>query len=137
MEGTFERSKRISLWRPPYSLMSATLSSRIRLKVQSVKAVKDMDGREGYQIDFVEVRQRPPMVMMTPTEVPKEISQMVVQISKSVQRAMPGGESKEYELRKLTVILTADELEAFRLKPYPNQMYELTITDGALYFKEI
>ncbi|MCW3992910.1 MAG: arcadin 1 [Candidatus Bathyarchaeota archaeon] len=117
--------------------MSASLSSRIRLKVQSVKAVKDMDGREGYQIDFVEVRQRPPMVMMTPTEVPKEISQMVVQISKSVQRAMPGGESKEYELRKLTVILTADELEAFRLKPYPNQMYELTITDGALYFKEI
>lgn len=117
--------------------MSATLSSRIRLKVQSVKAVKDMEGREGFQIDFVEVRQRPPMVMMTPTEVPEEISQMVVQISKSVQRALPGGESKDYELRKLTVILTAEELEAFRLKPYPNQMYELTITDGALYFKEI
>jgi hypothetical protein len=117
--------------------MSATLSSRIRLKVQSVKAVKDMEGREGYQIDFVEVRQRPPMVMMTPTEVPKEISQMVVQISKSVQRALPGGESKEYELRKLTVIMTAEELEAFRLKPYPNQMYELNITDGALYFKEV
>jgi len=117
--------------------MSASLSSRIRLKVQSVKAVKDMDGREGYQIDFVEVRQRPPMVMMTPTEVPQEISQMVVQISKSVQRVLPGGESKEYELRKLTVILTADELEAFRLKPYPNQIYELTITDGALYFKEV
>lgn len=117
--------------------MSATISSKINVKVQSVKAVKDVEKREGYQIDFVEVRQRPPMMIATPTEIPEEISQMVVQISKGVQKVLPGGDSKQYELRKLTVILTAEELEAFRLKPYPNQMYELTITDGALYFKEI
>ena len=112
------------------------LSSRIRLKVQSVKSMKDVEGREGYQIDFVEVRQRPPMVTMTPTEIPEEISQMVVQISKGMQRALPGGDAKEYELRKLTMVMTAEELEAFNLKPYPNQMYELTITEGALHFKE-
>jgi hypothetical protein len=113
------------------------LSSKIKLKVQSVKAVKDVENREGYQIDFVEVRQRPPVMMMTPTELPEEIGQMVVQISKGVQKVMPGGDSKEYELRKLTMVMTAEELEAFNLKPYPNQMYELTITDGALHFKEI
>ena len=113
------------------------LSSRIRLKVQSVKSMKDVEGREGYQIDFVEVRQRPPMGTMTPTEIPEEISQMVVQISKGMQRALPGGDAKEYELRKLTLILTAEELEAFRLKPYPNQLYELTISDGSLSFKEV
>lgn len=113
------------------------ISSKIRLKVQSVKAVKDVEKRESYQIDFVEVRQRPPMVMMTPTELPEEIGQMVVQITKGVQRVLPGGDAKEYELRKLTMILTADELEAFKLKPYPNQFYELTITDGALVFKEV
>jgi len=65
------------------------LSSRIRIKVQSVKAIKDRESREGYQIDFVEIRQRPPMVTMTPTEVPEEISQMVVQISKGVQWNAP------------------------------------------------
>ncbi len=113
------------------------ISSKIRLKVQSVKAVKDVEKRESYQIDFVEIRQRPPMVMMTPPEVPEEIGQMVVQISKGVQRVLPGGDAKEYEVRKLTMILTAEELEAFKLKPYPNQVYELTITEGALYFKEI
>ena len=113
------------------------LSSRIKLKVQSVKSVKDVEGREGFQIEFVEVRQRPPMLTMTPTEIPEEISQMVVQITKGVQKVLPGGGSKEYELRKLTLILTAEELEAFRLKPYPNQLYELTITDGVLSFKEI
>ena len=112
------------------------LSSRIKLKVQSVKSVKDVEGREGFQIEFVEVRQRPPMLTMTPTEIPEEISQMVVQITKGVQKVLPGGGSKEYELRKLTLILTAEELEAFRLKPYPNQLYELTITDGVLSFKE-
>ena len=113
------------------------LSSRIRLKVQSVKSMKDVESREGYQIDFVEVRQRPPMVTMTPTELPEEISQMVVQITKGVQKVMPGGDAKEYELRKLTLIMTMEELEAFRLKPYPNQLYELTISDGVLSFKEI
>jgi hypothetical protein len=113
------------------------ISSRIRLKVQSVKSVKDVERREGYQIDFVEVRQRPPMVTMTPTELPEEISQMVVQITKGVQKVMPGGDAKEYELRKLTLILTAEELEAFRLRPYPNALYELTISDGVLSFSEI
>jgi len=113
------------------------ISSKIRLKVQSVKAVKDVEKRESYQIDFVEVRMRPPMVMMTPTELPEEIGQMVVQITKGVQRVLPGGDAKEYELRKLTLVLTAEELEAFRLRPYPNQMYELTITDGTLHFTEV
>lgn len=112
------------------------LSAQIRLKVQSVKSVKDVEGREGFQIDFVEIRQRPPMVTMTPTEIPEEISQMVVQITKGVQKILPGGDAKEYVLRKLTLILTAEELEAFRLKPYPNQLYELTISDGMLSFSE-
>ena len=113
------------------------LSSRIKIKVQSVKATKDIEGRDGFQIEFVEVRPRPPLVTMTPTELPAEISQMVVQITKGVQRVMPGGNSKEYELKKLTLILTAEELEAFRLKPYPNQLYELSISDGTFAFREI
>ena len=113
------------------------LSSTIKVKVQSVKSLRDIEAREGYQIDFVEVRSRPPMMTMTPTELPQEISQMVVQITKGVQKVMPGGDSKEYELRKMTLILTAEELEAFNLKPYPNQLYELTITNGSFSFKEI
>ena len=112
------------------------LNSRIRIKVQSVKSIKDVEGLEGYQIDFVEVRSRPPMVTMTPTEMPDELSQMVVQISRSVQKVIPGGNSREYELKKLTLILTAEELESFDLKPYPNQLYELTISEGSLKFKE-
>jgi hypothetical protein len=113
------------------------LSSTIKVKVQSVKAIRDVEARESFQIDFVEVRIRPPMMTMTPTELPQEISQMVVQITKGVQRVMPGGDAKEYELRKLTLILTAEELEAFNLKPYPNQLYELTISNGSFSFKEI
>jgi len=118
-------------------MVSEMLRSRIRLKVHSVKSMKDVEGREGYQIDFVEVRQRPPIVSMTPTEFPAEISQMVVQISKGMQKVLPGGDAKEYELRKLTMIITAEELEAFKLKPYPNQLYELTISEGNLSFTEI
>ena len=112
------------------------ISSRIRLKVQSVRSVKDPEGRECFQIDFVEVRQKPPMVMMSNPEVPEEIGQMVVQITKGFQNIMPGAASTDYEQQKLTLILTSEELESFKLKPYPNQMYELTISDGVLQFTE-
>ena len=112
------------------------ISSKIRVKVQSVRSVKDPEGRECFQIDFVEVRQRPPVVMMTNPDVPDEISQMIVQVTKSFQGAIPGM-GKEYEQMKLTLILTGEEIESFRLKPYPNQLYELTITDGALNFAEV
>ena len=96
------------------------ISSRIKIKVQSVKSVKDMEGRECFQIDFVEVRQRPPVMMMTNPDVPN---------------VMPGM-GKDYEQMKLTLILTGEELESFRLKPYPNMLYELSITDGTLNFTE-
>ena len=102
-----------------------------------MKAIRDVEARDGFQIDFVEVRIRPPMMTMTPTELPQEISHMVVQITKGVQRVMPGGNAREYELRKLTFVLTAEELESFNLKPYPNQLYELTISNGSFSFKEI
>jgi hypothetical protein len=113
------------------------ISSRIRLKVQSVKSVKDPEGRECFQIEFTEVRQRPPVMMVSNPEVPDEIGQMVVQVTKSFQNMMPGMGSKEYELSKLTLILTEDELESFKLRPYPNQLYELTISDGTLAFAEV
>lgn len=109
----------------------------IRLKVSSVKAIRDAEMRESYQIEFVEVREKPPMVMMTPQEVPKEVSDMMVEISRGVQRMIPGSQQKQYEMKKMTLILTAEELEFFKLKPYPNQIYELTITEGTLNFKEI
>ena len=122
--------------RNPHS-WRALLTVKIKLKVQSVRAIRDPEGRECYQIDFVEIRPKPPMMIVTPQEIPEEIGQMVIQISKGLQRVLPGADVKEYEVRKLTLILTHEELEAFNLKPYPNQLYELTITDGTLHFKPL
>lgn len=119
------------------NLLYKMISSKIKLKVQSVKAVKDPENREAFQIDFVEVRTKPPMVMMSNPEVPEEINQMVVQVTKSFQGLMPGTQSGTYEQRKLTLILTGEELESFNLKPYPNQTYNLTITDKELLFEEV
>ena len=113
------------------------MSDRVRLKVSSVRAVKDVEMRDCFQIEFVELREKPPMVMMTPQEVPKEISDMMVEISRGIQQVIPGAQLQEYELKKMTLILTMEELEAFKIKPYPNQTYELTISEGTLVFKEI
>ena len=101
-----------------------------------MKAVRDPENREAFQIDFVEVRSKPPMVMMSNPEVPEEINQMVVQVTKSFQGIFPGSQGSTYEQRKLTLILTGEELESFGMKPYPNQLYELSISEGTLSFRE-
>ena len=116
---------------------SKMISSKIKLRVQSVRSVKDPEKGEAFQIDFVEVRSKPPMVMMSNPDVPNEINQMVVQVTKSFQGIIPGSQDTTYEQRKLTLILTGEELESLNMKPYPNQLYEMVISDKALSFKQI
>ncbi|MFC1802501.1 arcadin 1 [Thermoproteota archaeon] len=113
------------------------ISSRIKLRVQSVRAIKDPENREAFQIEFVEVRSKPPMVMMSNPGVPEEINQMVVQVTKSFQGILPGTQETTYEQRKLTVILTGEEIESLNMKPYPNQLYELVISDKSLSFNPL
>ncbi len=113
------------------------ISSKIKLRVQSVRSVKDPEKREAFQIEFVEVRSKPPMVMMSNPDVPNEINQMVVQVTKSFQGIIPGSSDTTYEQKKLTLILTGEELESLNMKPYPNQMYEMVITDQSLTFKQV
>ncbi len=113
------------------------ISSKIKLRVQSVRSVKDPEKREAFQIEFVEVRSKPPMVMMSSPDVPNEINQMVVQVTKSFQGIIPGSMDTTYEQRKLTIILTGEELESLNMRPYPNQMYELVISDKSLSFKQV
>ncbi len=113
------------------------ISSKIKLRVQSVRSVKDPEKREAFQIEFVEVRSKPPMVMMSNPDVPNEINQMVVQVTKSFQGIIPGSGDTTYEQRKLTIILTGEEMESLNMKPYPNQMYELIISDKSLNFKQV
>ena len=113
------------------------ISSRIKLKVQSVRAIKDPENRDAFQIEFVEVRSKPPMVMMSNPEVPEEINQMVVQVTKSFQGILPGTQETTYEQRKLTLILTDEELESLNMRPYPNQLYELVISEKSLSFKQL
>jgi molybdopterin-biosynthesis enzyme MoeA-like protein len=102
-----------------------------------VRAIKDPENREAFQIEFVEVRSKPPMVMMSNPGVPEEINQMVVQVTKSFQGILPGTQETTYEQRKLTVILTGEEIESLNMKPYPNQLYELVISDKSLSFNPL
>lgn len=113
------------------------ISSKIKLRVQSVKAVNDPENRDAYQIEFVEVRNKPPMIMMSNPDIPNEINQMVVQVTKSFQGILPGSQDTTYEQRKLTMILTGEELESLNMKPYPNQLYEMIISDKSLNFTQV
>lgn len=102
-----------------------------------MRSVKDPENREAFQIEFVEVRSKPPMVMMSNPDVPNEINQMVVQVTKSFQGIIPGSQETTYEQRKLTMILTGEELESLNMRPYPNQIYELVISEKTLSFTQV
>ena len=77
------------------------------------------------------------MVMMSNPDIPEEINQMVVQVTKSFQGILPGTQETTYEQRKLTLILTGEELESLNMRPYPNQLYEMVISDKSLSFKQL
>ena len=43
----------------------------------------------------------------------------------------------KHRFQKVVLVFSPEELEAFNIKPYPNQVYEILIVDGALQFKKI
>lgn len=110
------------------------ISLKTRLKVSSVGSVQGPDGEHNIRIIFVEERIRPPSIAAMPQIAPREISNVVFQVQKGIQRVLPKGLTK---LQKVVLVFTPDELEAFHVKPYPNQTYEITISDGNLGFKEV
>ena len=48
--------------------------------------------------------------------------------AKEFSRLYPGGARKPYKIQKITFTFNAEEIEAFELKLYPNQIYELSIS---------
>ena len=113
-----------------------SISIKSRLKVSSVSSVQDPEGHENVRITFVEIHTRSPMVAMMPQNAPKELSSVVFQVQQGLQKVLPRGlASSQYQ--KIVLVLTPEELEAFNIKPYPNQIYEVAISDGSLIFKKI
>ena len=112
------------------------ISLKTRLKVSSVSSVQDPEGRESIRITFVEARATPPMVAMMPQNAPKGISSIVFQVQQGIQSVLPKGMTP-FQFQKIVLVLTPEELEAFNVRPYPNQVYEVTITEGALQFKTV
>jgi hypothetical protein len=109
---------------------------KTRLKVLSVSSVQDPEDNENIKVTFVEERTRTPMVAMVPQNVPKEISSVVFQVQEGIQKAMPQG-LRNIQFQKIVLVFTSEELEAFHIKPYPSQIYEVTIFDGTLQFKNV
>ncbi len=110
------------------------ISLKTKLKVSSVSSAHGPDGKASIRIIFAKEHTRPPPVAIMPQSAPKEISNMVFQVQKGVQRVLPKG---IVNLRKIVLVFTPEELEAFHIKPYPNQTYEITISDGNIRFKEV
>lgn len=109
-----------------------SIKLRTQLKVSSVSSIQSPNGKENFRITFVEEHTRPPAMSIMPQNTPKQVSSMVFQVQKGLQQVLPKG----LTIQKVVLVFTHDELEAFHIKPYPNQIYEVTITEGNLQFRK-
>lgn len=112
------------------------LTLKARLKVSSVNSVIDPEGKENIGITFIQEYAKPPMVSAVPQDTPKQISNVIFQVQQGIKKALPRG-ARRSQMKKIVLMFTPEELEAFSIKPYPNQIYEITITKGNLFFTKI
>ena len=113
-----------------------SVSVKVRLKVSSVESVQDSEGKENIRIILVEDKPTPPIASVMPQNISKEISSVVFQVQKGLQQALPGHLARS-EFQKIVLVLSPEELEAFHIRPYPSQLYEVTLSDGNISFKKL
>jgi hypothetical protein len=65
------------------------ISLKARLKVSSVSSVLNPDGQQCVKIIFIEEHVRPPPLAVMPQNAPREISNVVFQVQKGIQRVLP------------------------------------------------
>jgi hypothetical protein len=111
-----------------------SIQLKTRLKVSSVSSVQGPDGKEYVKITFVQQHTRPPPMSVMPQNSPKEIGSVILQVQKGIQQVLPRNLGK---FQKIIVVFTSEELEAFDVKPYPNQTFEVAVTNGNLHFSKV
>lgn len=105
----------------------------LRVRVQKIEAIRDLDGKLGKRIELIEEHVVPRFVIKPRTEE----AQMVQETIQLLQRQLPFL-TKQTQLTtpKIILFLTEQEYEELGIDFEVNQIYEITLLNQAIKFKK-
>ncbi len=103
-----------------------------RVRVNKIESIRDLDGNLGKRIELIEERQIPRFVVRPQTEEAK----VVQDVLQAVQQQLPMFPARaEFAVPKIILFLTEEEYESLGIDFDVNQVYEITLENNAIKFK--
>ena len=103
----------------------------LRVRVNKIESIRDIDGNLGKRIELIEDRQIPNFVVRPQTEEAK----MVQDVMQALQQQMPMFPMRtDVAIPKIILFLTEQEYESLGIDFDVNQVYEITLENQTLKF---
>ena len=105
----------------------------LRVKVNKIESIKDLDGNLGKRIELIEERPVSRFVLRPQTEE----AQMVQDVLQALQQQLPMFPVRgDVGVPKIILFLTEQEYEGLGIDFDVNQTYEITLENQAIKFKK-
>ncbi len=105
----------------------------IRVRVNKIESIYDIDGNLGKRIELVEERPTPQFIIKPHSEE----ARLVQEVFQALQQQLPFFPTKaQLTVPKIILFLTEQEYESLGIDFDVNQVYEITLEDQAIKFKK-
>ncbi|MBC7130528.1 arcadin 1 [Candidatus Bathyarchaeota archaeon] len=105
----------------------------IRVRVNKIESIRDIDGNLGKRIELVEERPAPQFVIKPQSEE----ARMVQEVFQALQHQLPIFPARaQLTIPKIILFLTEEEYESLGIDFDVNQIYEVTLENQSIKFKK-
>ncbi len=105
----------------------------MKLKVQKLEAIRDLDGNLGKRIELVEERETMSRLAIMPKTEEAKITRGVFE---TMQVMLPTLQRTKVTIPRIILFLTEQECDSLDVAFVVNQVYEVTLVDQGLKFKK-
>jgi hypothetical protein len=105
----------------------------IRVRVNKIESIYDIDGNLGKRIELVEERPTPQLIIKPHSEE----ARLVQEVFQALQQQLPFFPARaQLTVPKIILFLTEQEYESLGIDFDVNQVYEITLDGQAIRFKK-
>ncbi|MBS7659105.1 MAG: arcadin 1 [Candidatus Bathyarchaeia archaeon] len=105
----------------------------IRVRVNRIESIRDIDGNLGKRIELVEERLTPQFIIKPQSEE----ARIVQEVFQALQHQLPIFPIKAHiEIPKIILFLTEQEYESLGIDFDVNQIYEVTLENQSIKFRK-
>lgn len=104
-----------------------------RVRVNKIESIRDLDGNLGKRIELLEEREIPRFAVRPQTEE----AQVVQDVLQALQQQMPMFQPRtQLAIPKIILFLTEQEYESMGIEFDVNQIYDITLENQSIKFKQ-